>query len=98
MEGTECSSPADQRLVALIERAARYQERTVACLRAGRRPNGSLDRKALERALVELSAAIDCLREASELAESSEREPLRAKLRQREEERRALESLLQRRA
>jgi hypothetical protein len=92
------AQPAARRLAALIERAARYQQRTVACLRAGRRPDGSLDRRALERAVAELSAAIACLREAGDLAEQDERAPLEATLRKREEERRSLESLLQRRS
>src|SRR6476620_2802280 len=96
MEPSGSPSPADQRLVALIERAARYQERTVACLRAGRRPDGSIQRWALERAISELSAAIDCLRQASEISESSGREPLQATLHQREEERRTIEALLRR--
>jgi alpha-D-ribose 1-methylphosphonate 5-triphosphate synthase subunit PhnG len=85
--------------VALIEQAARYQERTVACLRSGRRPDGSLDRRAVERAIAELSAAIDCLRQASELADDADtRKPLEATLRQREEERRSLEVALRRRS
>ena len=83
--------------MALIERAARYQERTVACLRSGRRADGSLGRHAIERAITELSAAIDCLLQASELAEEETRGPLESTLRKREEERRSLEVMLKRR-
>lgn len=89
-------TPVDPRLVALIERAARYQERAVACLRAGRRPDGSLSRSAITRAINELSAAIDCLREASELAEGEMRDPLEVTLRRREVERQSLEVMLRR--
>jgi hypothetical protein len=88
--------PTNPRLVALIERAARYQERTVACLRSGRRPDGSLSREALRNAIAELSAAIDCLRQASELADGEERNPLEATLLQREQERESLEAMLKR--
>lgn len=95
MDPTE-PTPVDPRLVTLIERAARYQERTVACLKAGRHPDGSLSRGAILRAIGELSAAIDCLREASELAEGAMRDPLEATLRRREEERHSLEVMLRR--
>jgi hypothetical protein len=88
--------PSSPELVHCIERAARYQQRALACIRAGRRPDGSLDRHSLERAIAELSAAIDCLREASELAEADERGPLEATIRQREEDRRAIEAMLRR--
>ena len=88
--------PINPRLVALIEQAARYQERTVACLRSGRRSDGSLARQAIQRAIVELSAAIDCLRQASELAEGEMRNPLEATLQRREQERESLEAMLRR--
>jgi hypothetical protein len=91
------TEPTDPRLIGLIERAARYQERTVACLKAGRRADGTLARDAIQRAITELSAAIACLREASELAEGAMRDPLEATLRRREEERQSLELMLRRR-
>jgi hypothetical protein len=91
-------TPIDPRLVTLIERAARYQERTVACLKAGRRPDGTFQRRAIDRAIAELSAAIDCLRQASELTEEDLRAPLEATLKRREEERRSLEIMLSRRS
>lgn len=90
------SAPIDPRLVTLIERATRYQERTVACLKAGRRSDGTLSRSAIVRAIAELSSAIDCLREASELAEGEMRNPLEVTLRKREEERQSLEVMLRR--
>ena len=86
--------PSNARLVALIEQAARYQERTVACLRSGRRPDGTLSRQTIQRAIVELSAAIDCLRQASELADGEARNPLEATLQRREQERESLEAML----
>jgi hypothetical protein len=88
--------PTNPRLAALIEQAARYQERTVACLRSGRRPDGTLSRQAIQRAILELSAAIDCLRQASELAEGEMRNPLEATLQRREQERESLEAMLKR--
>ena len=97
MEPANPQAASQTRLIKLIEHAARYQQRALACVRAGRRPDGSLERRSLERAIAELSAAIDCLRQASELANAEERPGLERTLRQREGERNSIEALLRRR-